>query len=159
MTYSSDSKRSFDSAKRPGRAATRSRATLGFSQITRVLGISLTVAGGLPPDPPALLETDLETTLPHEVVRGIDEADTVAAGAHDDRVGARRIGHVAHAAQQVAVRDAGRDDDRVAAHELLVREHVLHVLDPELGGGPHLGTGHRPELALELAAEAGQRRG
>ena len=45
---------------------------------------------------------------------------------------ARAVGEEADAAQQVAVRDAGRGDDDVARREILGREDAPVVVDPEL---------------------------
>ena len=62
-------------------------------------------------------------------------------------------------AQEVAVRDSGRDDDHLARGEILGGEDAVHVVDPVLLRRLDLGARGRPELRLELAAEAAQRRG
>src|SRR6266480_4317571 len=46
--------------------------------------------------------------LAREEVNPVDEPHPVAAGAHHERVSPRRVGKEADAAEQVAVRDAGR---------------------------------------------------
>jgi hypothetical protein len=67
------------------------------------------------------------------------------------------VGEEAHAAEEVAVRDAGRDDDHFARREVLDREEPLEVLHPGRGRGLDLAAGSRPKLRLQLAAEAAQR--
>ena len=60
--------------------------------------------------------------------------------------------------EQIAVRDAGGGDDHLLRREIVDREHALHVLDAVLAGALDLGAARRPELRLQLAAEAAQRR-
>ncbi len=69
------------------------------------------------------------------------------------------VGQEADAPKEVAVRDAGGADDRLLRPEVLGREHALDVLDPLLARLVDLAARHRPELRLELAAEAAQRGG
>src|SRR5918996_6158096 len=92
--------------------------------------------------------------LAGEEVDAVDEAHPVVAGAHDDRVGARAVGQVADAAQEVAVRDARGGDDHLAGRELVGGEDLVDVGDPVLGRLLDLGAGRRPKLRLELAAQA-----
>src|SRR5919109_2612239 len=65
-------------------------------------------------------------TLSREEVDPVDETHPVAARAHDERVGARRVREEADAAKQVAVRDAGRDHDHLAMRELVGGEDTVH---------------------------------
>src|SRR5260221_46520 len=69
------------------------------------------------------------------------------------------VGEVAHAAQEVAVRHPGRGDDHVAGSEVLGPEHAAVVVDSELAQLVDLAPRRRPELRLQLAAEAAQRGG
>src|SRR5512133_3370267 len=91
--------------------------------------------------------------LAGEEVNAVDEANPVAAGAHDERVRACGIGEKADAAEQVPVGDAGRGNDHLAGREIVDREDLLQVLDPVLARLLDLGSGRRPELSLQLAAE------
>src|SRR5215210_4041057 len=95
--------------------------------------------------------------LAGEEVDAVDEAHPVAARAHHERVRPRRVGQVANAAQKLAVRDPRRDDDHLLRREVVDREDLLDVLDPLLARGLDLGAPRRPQLSLELAAEAAQR--
>src|SRR3954463_304202 len=72
---------------------------------------------------------------------------------------ARAVGKEAHAAQEVAVRDAGRRDDDLARREILGPEDTGVVVDAELTQLVDLGARRRPELRLQLAAEAAKRGG
>ena len=72
---------------------------------------------------------------------------------------ARAVGEEAHAAQEVAVRDAGRGDDHLAGRQLLGLEDLVDVVDPVLLRLLDLAARRRPELRLELAAEAAERGG
>src|SRR5689334_22422103 len=67
--------------------------------------------------------------LAGEEVDPVDEAHPVAARAHDERAGAGAVGEELHAAQEIAVRDACRGDDRLARGEVVEREDAVHVLD------------------------------
>src|SRR5918996_5778968 len=96
--------------------------------------------------------------LPGEEVDPVDEPHPVVPRAHDDRVRARAVGQVANSAQEVTVRDAGRGDDHVARRELVGGEDLVDVVDPVLGGLLDLAPGGRPELRLELSAQAAERR-
>ena len=64
----------------------------------------------------------------------IDEPHPVAAGAEDERVRARALAEVVHAAQEVAARDAARDDRVMAVDQVVDPEDALDVVDPVLGG-------------------------
>src|SRR2546423_4599266 len=92
-----------------------------------------------------------------EEVDPVDEAHPVAARAHHERVRAGGIGEVADAAEELAVRDPGRGDDHLLRREIVDREHTLDVVDPVRARVLDLGTPRRPELSLQLAAEAAQR--
>src|SRR5438034_9523109 len=92
-----------------------------------------------------------------EEVDAIHEANPVAAGAHDERVCACGIGEEANAAEEVAVGDARRGDDHLAGREIVDREDLLQVLDSVLARLLDLGSGRRPELSLQLAAEIAER--
>src|SRR5215207_8978576 len=74
----------------------------------------------------------LFAALAREEVDALDEPHPVAAGAHDERMRPRAVGQEAHAAQEVAVRDARRDHEHVAAREVLGVEDARHVLDAVL---------------------------
>src|SRR5512132_445188 len=86
----------------------------------------------------------------------VDEADPVAARAHHERVRARAVGEVANSSQQIAVRDAGRRDDRLARRELLGLEDVT-VFYALLARLLDLAPRRRPQLRLQLAAETTKR--
>ncbi len=60
-------------------------------------------------------------------------------------------------AEQVAVRDPGGGDDHLARRELVRLEDLVEVVDPVLLGLLDLVARGRPELRLELAAEAAKR--
>ena len=66
------------------------------------------------------------------------------------------VGEEAHAPQEVAVRDAGRGDDHLARGELVGLEDLVEVVDPVLLRLLDLVARGRPELRLELAAEAAE---
>src|SRR3954469_5392611 len=83
---------------------------------------------------PRLLQPDFLAAVADEEVDAVDEPHPVAAGAHDERVRARAVGEVSDAAQQVAVRDAGGDDDHLARSELVAGEHARRVLDSGRAG-------------------------
>src|SRR5919204_2923894 len=102
-------------------------------------------------------QPDLLAALAREEVDPVHEPDPVAAGAHDEGMGPGTVGQEAHAAEQVAVRDAGRGDDHLAGREVLDREHSLDVLHPALPRLLDLAARGRPELGLELASETAQR--
>src|SRR3954454_25125334 len=109
---------------------------------------------------------DLIAEKPHflaplagEEVDAVDEPDPVAARAHEQRMRSRAVGEKADAAQQVAVRDAGRSDDHLARREILGTEDALVVEDPGLSQLVDLPAGGGPELRLQLAAQAAQRGG
>src|SRR5919204_5255996 len=104
-------------------------------------------------------QAHLFAALAREEMDPVHEADPVAAGAHDERVGAGAVGEEADAAEEVAVRDAGRDDDHLAGRDVLGHEHALDVLDARLAGLLDLAARRRPELRLQLAAETAKRGG
>src|SRR5207302_551565 len=108
--------------------------------------------------PRSLAEANFLAPLAGEEVDAVDEADPVAARAHDERVRARGVGEVADAAQQLAARDAGRGDDHLLRREVVDREDALDVVDPMLVRVVDLVSPRRPELRLKLAAEAAERR-
>jgi hypothetical protein len=91
-------------------------------------------------------------------VDAVVEAHPVAAHAHDQGVRPGRVGHEPHAAQEVAVRDARRDEDHVSSRKVLLGEHVRDV-DADLTGLLDLRPRGRPQLGLDPAAEASERRG
>ena len=64
----------------------------------------------------------------------VDETHPVAAGAHDERVRPRAVGEEPDAAEELAVRDAGRDDDHLFGREVVDREDPLDVFDPVFTG-------------------------
>src|SRR4051795_5992922 len=104
-------------------------------------------------------ETHFLAPLAGEEVDAVDEPDPVAARAHEQRMRSRAVGEKADAAQQVAVRDAGRSDDHLAGREILGTEDALVVEDPGLAQLVDLPAGGGPELRLQLAAQAAQRGG
>src|SRR5579885_2695386 len=104
----------------------------------------------------SLAEPYVLAPLAREEVDAVDEAHPVAAGAHHERVRARRVGEVAHAAQQLAARDAGGGNDHLLRREVVDREDALDVLDAVGAGRLDLRPPRRPELRLELAAEAAE---
>src|SRR5256885_17007122 len=79
-----------------------------------------------------LAQPDFLTSVTREEVDPIHEAHPVAARAHDEGVGARRVAEEADAAQEIAARDPGRDHD-----------HLLRTAD--VGGGNTLDV---PEPVL-----------
>src|SRR5437660_7480287 len=93
-------------------------------------------------------------TLTCEEVDSVDEPHPVATRAHHERVGARAVGEEPDAAQQIAVRDAGGGDDHLARCEVLGAEDALVVVDAGLAQLVDIPAGRRPELGLQLAAEA-----
>src|SRR4051794_23896959 len=107
----------------------------------------------------SLAQTDFLAALAGEEVGRLDEADPVAARAHDERVCQRGVGEVADAAEQLAVRDARRGDDRLLWGEVVDREDAFDVVDAVGLRVLDLGAARRPELGLELAAEAAERGG
>src|SRR5579884_3449901 len=104
----------------------------------------------------SLAEPYVLAPLAREEVDAVDEAHPVAAGAHHERVRARRVGEVAHAAQQLAARDAGGGNDHLLRREVVDGEDALDVLDAVGAGRLDLRPPRRPELRLELAAEAAE---
>src|SRR5207253_8403115 len=104
-------------------------------------------------------QTHFFATLAREEVDAVHEADPVAARAHDERVRARAVGEVADAAQQFAVGNPGGRDDRLARREVVDREDALRVVDSVLAELVDLAPRRRPELPLQLAAEAAKRGG
>src|SRR5581483_899668 len=103
-------------------------------------------------------QPDFLAALTCEEVVAVDELHPVAARAHDQRVRAGAVGEEPDAAEQVAGRDARRGEDHVAGGQVLEREDPVDVVDAELGGRLDLAAGRRPQLRLQLAAEAPQRR-
>src|SRR5262249_48466702 len=97
--------------------------------------------------------------LAREEVDPVRETHPVAARAHHERVRARGVREEAHAAQKVAVRDAGRRDDDLTRCELLRGEDTGWVVDPELARLLDLAARRRPQLRRHLAAEAAERGG
>ena len=73
-------------------------------------------------------------------------------------MGPRAVGEEAHAAQEVTVRNPRRDDDDVSGREVFDREHATRILDPRSVRLLDLAARRRPQLRLQLAAEAAQRR-
>src|ERR671936_1800610 len=59
-------------------------------------------------------EADFLAPLAGEEVDPVDEAHPIAARAHDERARPGAVGEELHAAEEVAVRDAGRGHDRLA---------------------------------------------
>ena len=109
-------------------------------------------------DPPiASCRRTFLAPLAREEVDAVDEPHPVAARAHDERVRARRVGEEADAAQQVAVRDARRGDDHLLRREVVDREDAVEVVDAVRARLLDLGAPRRPELRLQLAAEAAER--
>src|SRR5207253_4127390 len=94
--------------------------------------------------------------VPGEEVDAVHEANPVAARAHHERVRASRISEEANSAKQVAVRDAGRGDNHLAGREVVEREDLLEVADSVFARLFDLGSRRRPELRLELTAEAAE---
>src|SRR6267378_6145914 len=108
--------------------------------------------------PTRLAQPDFLAAVTREEMDAVDEAHPVAAGAHDERVRAGRVAEEAHAAQEVAVGDAGGRHDHLLRRKVVDREDALDVLDPVLLGLFDLGAARRPQLRLQLAAETTQRR-
>src|SRR6476646_11662263 len=102
-------------------------------------------------------QADFLAPLAGEEVDAVHEAHPVAARAHEEGMRAGAVGEEADAAQQVAVRDAGRRDDHLARSEVVGIEDALVVLDPGLAELPDLRAGRGSELRDPLAAEAAQR--
>src|SRR5215207_11639647 len=102
-------------------------------------------------------EPHLVAPLPGEEVDPVHEAHPVAAGAHHQRVRACAVRVEPDAAEQVAVADPRGHDDHLSRRELLGAEDPVHVVDPLLARLVDLAAGRRPELRLELAAEAAER--
>src|SRR4029077_13161809 len=104
-------------------------------------------------------EPHLFAPLAREEVDPVDEPHPVAPRAHEERMRPRAVGEEADAAQEVAVRDAGRGDDHLSRSEILGAKDALVVLDPGRSQFLDLPARRRPELGLQLAAEAPQRGG
>src|SRR4051794_15193202 len=101
-------------------------------------------------------EADFLAALAGEEVMAVDELHPVAARAHDQRVRPRAVGEEPDAAEEVARRDARGGEDHVARSQVLEGEDAVHVLDPDLGSLRDLAPRRRPQLRLQLAAEAPQ---
>src|SRR5438477_5816828 len=108
---------------------------------------------------PRLAQTDFLAAIAREEVDAVDEANPVAARAHDEGMRARRVRQEADAVEQVAVRDAGCRNDHLLRREVVDREHPLGVVDAVRARFLDLGPTRRPELRLQLAAEAAERSG
>src|SRR5215216_3216676 len=109
--------------------------------------------------PPSLDQAHFLAALAGKEVDAVDEPHPVAARAHDERVRPGGVGEVADAAQELAVRDASRDDDHLLRREIVDREDAVDVLDPVRTRRLDLSAARRPQLRLELAAETAERRG
>jgi hypothetical protein len=94
-----------------------------------------------------------------EVVDRLDAADGARARAHHQRLGRRAVREVMHALDQLTVGDAGqREEDVVAADEVVDAQHAIEPQPESLGLGAFLVVA-RPQLALDVAAQALQRGG
>src|SRR5919201_3874415 len=102
-------------------------------------------------------EANLFAPLTGEEMDAVGESDPVAARAHDERVCPGGVGEEADAAQELAVRDAGRRDDHLLRREVVDREDAVDVHDAVLARGVDLGPPRRPQLRLQLAAETAER--
>src|SRR5215210_4984588 len=71
-------------------------------------------------------------SVPREEVDALGEPDPVAAHAHHERVRTGAVREEADAAEEVAVRDAGRHHDHLAGREVLGSEDAVDVLDAVL---------------------------
>src|SRR5215218_6768055 len=88
-----------------------------------------------------------------EAVLAVDRADGAAARSHDQGVGAGRLGAVAHAAQQLAVGDAGRDEEALTDDEVVGGQDAIEVV-AGVEGLLALLVVLGPEPALDDAADA-----
>src|SRR6478736_2516918 len=88
-----------------------------------------------------------------EAVLAVDGADGAAARAHDEGVGACRLRSVAHSAEQLAVRDAGRDEEALTHDEVVGGQDAVEVVTG-VEGLLALLVVLGPELALDDAAGA-----
>ena len=94
-----------------------------------------------------------------EVVDGLDAADGARAGAHDQRLGGGAVREVVDALDQLAVGDAGQgEEDVAAAHQVVDGQHLIQA-SPSRFGLRALVVVARPQLALDVAAQALQRGG
>src|SRR5919109_988901 len=87
-------------AARPGACVMSTRASPTTRTPVDIEGLALEVDGGVRGELAELVVAD-------------DLADRPAAGAHDEGVGLAAAGPVAHAPHQLAVGDAGRDEEAV----------------------------------------------
>src|SRR6478609_2971821 len=112
-----------------------------------------------------------EPTGTVEAVLAVDGADGSAARAHDEGVGARRLRAVAHAAEQLAVRDAGGDEEALARDQVVGGQDAVEVVagvegllallvvlgpEPALDDAAGALDGARGDDALRRAADAEQ---
>src|SRR4051812_50224076 len=97
---------------------------------------------------PRLAQPDFLAPVAREEVDAVDEPDPVAARAHDERVRPRGVAEEADAAQQVAVRDAGGDDDHLLRRQVVDREDAVDVVDPVRQRVLDLRPAGRPWLRL-----------
>src|SRR5688572_23752972 len=93
-----------------------------------------------------------------EVVYRLDVANRAARRPHDDRVRDRAALYVAHRAQVVTRRDAGRREEDRPRSELVESVTALEVVEPDRAAEPRLVLVSRLESRLHLAAEADERR-
>src|SRR5580692_12612613 len=103
----------------------------------------------------ALLQLEL-VEIP---VLGLDPAHCAGGRAHHHGLGLDDAGPEAHALQQRAGGDAGRREYAVALHHVVHRVFLARILDAHLAGALALFLGVEHEAALDLPADAGERRG
>src|SRR5262249_40668853 len=146
-----------DAERRPKKRASKSREVHARESAPEGLGRTECEALRAKGERLKAVKPNLLTPVSAEEVNPVHEADPVAAGAPDDGVRARAVGVVAHTPQQVTVRGPRRGDDCLPGRELLGREDVRAVVDSLLARLLDLPAGRRPQLGLQLAAEAAQR--
>src|SRR5689334_7240401 len=88
-----------------------------------------------------LQEANFFASFAGKEMGSVHEPHPVAARAHDERVRPRAVRAIAHAAQEIAVRDAGRGDDHLVRGQVVDREDPLDVLDPVFTGALDLAPG------------------
>src|SRR5829696_7232053 len=94
-----------------------------------------------------------------ERVPAVDLADRAALRPHHERLRGGAARAVVDAAQQVAVGDTGGAEEHVVALDQVVRGEDLVEVETGVDRALPLLVGLRPQLGLDLAAEALQRAG
>jgi hypothetical protein len=89
---------------------------------------------------------------------GPDPADGAAGRAHDHGFGFDHLSAKLHAAQHVAIGDAGRREQAFAVDYIFDLIFTAWIFDAHFGGALALSFGIEHEPGLHLTADAAQRR-